>query len=238
MEWVLTVQVLLRLKHCNLRVSKPEHLSFPFYNNPFQNLYIQIRPKSQVKSSNSKMEESFQSWFLHSGGTLHPSVEIASDSTGSFLRTRNGQNLPPGSCVVSCPHTLTLSWLNVIHSSESFLNDFDLRTASHMINETVLTRFFLMKQYVLKEKSFWWSYIQSLPQPDLEKHLNLPFWYDAEDLIWIRGTNLEYAMREKEQIWRREFEEGARLLALEGIDGNQNWSWFVFLDGVWGSSNY
>lgn len=173
------------------------------------------------------MEEEFQSWFLNGGGILHSSVEIASDSTGSFLRTRHGQNLSPGSYIVSCPHTLTLSWLNVIHGSESFLNCFDMQSASRLINETVLTRFFLMKQYALKERSFWWPYIQSLPQPNFLNHLNMPFWYDAEDLIWIRGTNIEYAMREKEQLWRREFEEGARLLALEGFDENQNWSWFV-----------
>ena len=173
------------------------------------------------------MENDFQSWFLSNGGTIHPSVEIASNATGSFLRARQGNELSPGSCVISCPHTLTVSWLNVMDDCEFLTKGFDMRSTSPLTNETVLARFFLMKQYGLKKRSFWWPYIESLPQPDVGRHLNMPFWYDAEDLVWIRGTNLEYAMEEKEKLWRQEFDEGAKFPALNGSEPDPNWSWLV-----------
>lgn len=164
-------------------------------------------------------------WLLASGGYFHPAVEIASDSTGSYLRARSGQNIASESLVISCPHSLILSWQQVKHGPGNFLGFFDLQHASPLINETVIIRFFLIRQYVLREKSQWWPYIRSLPQPDAEDHLHTPLWYESKELVWIQGTNLELGAKTRERIWRQEYEEGMRLL-LPAVDEPANlWSW-------------
>lgn len=172
-------------------------------------------------------KDELESWFLQGGGTLHASAEIALDSTGLFVRACQGQDILPGSCIVSCPHELTLSWLNAIEGSDPFVDSFNLSSASRFLNKTVITRFFLIKQFQLHEKSYWWPYIHSLPQPDSSDRLSTPMWYEVDDIVWIRGTNLEYAMKMKEQLWRQEYEEALSLLRIGSSNARELYSWFV-----------
>ena len=152
----------------------------------------------------------FEAWFLAGGGRLHPNVEIASNSTGFHLRARHGEELASGSCVVSCPHSLTLSWLNVSSQHDRLLQ-FD----PEVPDQAVATHFFLIHQYMLKEKSFWWPYIQSLPQPDADDSFATPLWYNSDDMVWIRGTNLEHAADVRERTWHQEYEQGIRQINYE-----------------------
>lgn len=173
------------------------------------------------------LEDEFTGWFLKAGGSLHPNVKIAFGSAGFGLRTLDGSGLPSQSCVVSCPHTLAISWFHVIQGPGSFFRRFGSQDHFSHVNEAVIIRFFLVKQYLLKERSSWWPYIRCLPQPTVENHFNTPLWYEADDLVWIRGTNLEYALEVKKKKWREEYDEGMSLLDWKHDDQPELWSWFV-----------
>lgn len=172
----------------------------------------------------------FCNWFLAGGGIIHPHVEIASDSTGFYLRALSGHDITEECLIISCPHNLIISWPQVVHDPDVFLNRFDIRRASDLIDEAVITRFFLIREYFLKEKSRWWPYIRMLPQPDSDQ-LDTPLWYGGKELIWIQGTNLEFAANMKEKMWREEYEEGIDLLnpAAEDSAEQRSWSWSVKL---------
>lgn len=172
------------------------------------------------------MEEDFKSWFLSHGGVLHPDIDIGSDSDGFFIRTRDEQDLLPGARVVSCPHSLIISWLKAVQ--DPFLGQLDLQSASRLINQLVITRIFLMEQFQLREQSLWWPYIRMLPQPDAAHTFNTPLWYGPEDLAWIRGTNLEFGAQKMESMWRQEYEEATSLFRSRGSEQVDIWSWFVF----------
>lgn len=172
------------------------------------------------------MEEEFKLWFLSHGGAIHPDVGIGSNSNGFFVRVRDEQDLPPGARVVSCPHVLTISWLNAVQ--DPFLGQFDLQRVYQRINRLVITRIFLMKQFLLGELSLWWPYIRMLPQPDAPHKFNSPLWYEPDDLVWIRGTNLEFGSQKMENLWRQEFEEASSLFKSKGSEQVKSWSWFVF----------
>lgn len=116
------------------------------------------------------LKDDFTAWFTNAGGLLHPNVKIAFDSAGLGVRTIDGKGLPSQSCVVTCPHTLAISWFHVIQGPESFFSRFGSRNLSSHVNEVVIIRFFLVKQYLLKERSSWWPYIRCLPQPTVEKN--------------------------------------------------------------------
>lgn len=169
--------------------------------------------------------DGLHAWFVTGGGIIHPDVEMAYDSTGSYLRARSEHDIAAESSVISCPHNLIISWPQVVHGPDQFLRRFDWQRASRLINEAVIIRFFLIRQYALKENSPWWPYIRSLPQPDAGDHLDTPLWYGNEDLVWIRGTNLEFGATTKETLWRQEYEEGMKLLIPPADELVELWSW-------------
>jgi len=167
-------------------------------------------------------------WFLANGGYIHPDVEIASDaSTGTHMRVSDTGVLAADSLIVSCPHELTISWLNVISGSEVFLRRFDLGIVNRVINQIVIVRFFIINEYLKQRDSFWWPYIQSLPQPSEIYLLSTPLWYSDCDWKWIRGTGLERSARRTEHMWRQEYETAMHSLHPMARSSTSKWSWFV-----------
>lgn len=175
------------------------------------------------------MDDDFEQWFLANGGHIHPHVEIASDPvTGRHMRVINGHNIPTESLVVSCPHELTISWLNIIKGSEPFLGQFALEEAYHAVNQVVLVRFFLVNEYLKGKESFWWPYIQTLIQPPEAHSLGTPLYYDDNDWAWIRGTNLEHAARKTESMWHLEYDEVIQsLVPMDGSHADE-WTWPLY----------
>ncbi len=181
-----------------------------------------------------RIMDDFRAWFVAGGGIIHPDVEIASDSTGFHLRARSAHDIAPASALITCPHRLMISWPQVLHGRDGrdgFLTRLDGRRASAVISKAGMMRLFLMREYLLQEKSFWWPYIRSLPQPDSANRLGTPLWYGREERVWIRGTNLEFGAETKERMWREEYEEGMRCLLPADDDPAErcSWSWSVKL---------
>ena len=171
---------------------------------------------SSTKIEMSSLGEDFESWFLANRGYLHPSVEIASGDDGNFVRVKRDHVLVPSSMVVSCPHELTISWPGV--------NQYHFPNIHSTFSPHITIRLFLMKQYLLKEQSPWWPYINSLP-----RSFSTPLWYDDNDSIWLRGTNLGNAKELREEIWRQEHENAVQSLFASGSGFEQKslWTWFV-----------
>ncbi|KAL8696113.1 MAG: hypothetical protein Q9224_002964 [Gallowayella concinna] len=161
--------------------------------------------------------QAFQLWFLQHGGSFGEHVELHYEpSRGFHLRLSQNSTLNPTSCIVSCPHSLTLSCYN----THSFANEFghDPAGDSDPISSWNLLRFFLVEQYQLKGQSFWHPYICTLPDPFTKFPFNTPLYYDDEDSIFLRGTSLEYSTRKIEQAWRDEHAEGLRRLRQTNLD--------------------
>ena len=175
------------------------------------------------------MEDDFEQWFLANDGYIHPNVELASDAlTGRHMRVVEGKNLAADSLIISCPHELTISWLNVIRGSEPFLGQFALGEAYYAVNQVVIVRFFLMNEYLKNKSSFWWPYIRSLPQPSEAHLLGTPLYYNDNDWAWIRGTNLEHAARKTESMWRLEYDEAMQSLVPMTDSHANEWTWKLY----------
>lgn len=171
-----------------------------------------------AKIESSPAVEDFESWLLANGGYLHPSVEIVSGDDGNCVRVKHDHILLPGDMVVSCPHELTISWPSV---NQSHFPDVHSTFTPH-----IATRLFLMKLYLLRDNSSWWPYINSLP-----RSFNTPLWYDDNDLIWLRGTNLGNAKEVREDAWRQEYENAMRSLFADASDFEYKhlWTWELYL---------
>lgn len=172
-------------------------------------------------------------WVLSNDGYLHEDVELAHDpSKGHFLRLRaDCKGVPAKTCLSRCAISVTLSYLNAIdvcpttksHSTlfpTSFLE-------SHVLNPYTISVFFLVQQYLLGERSWWAPYIRSLPQPDDGDRLSTPLYFEAEDLLWLKGTNLDKAGETQVTNWFGQWKNGYRILEKAKWPNVKLYTWCV-----------
>ena len=170
--------------------------------------------------------DEFNVWFILSGGSIHPSAEIVSTSSGITLRVKqDAAPIEPGGTIVSTPLALTLSYGNAKLSTS--LQPL-VQAGESAINQVILLRFFLIEQYLLKDDSFWWPYLQILPHLDDKDAMKTPMWYDEEDFEWVAGTNLGNAASARKTAWRQEYTRAMELLDQGNMLPSQDiWTWFV-----------
>jgi hypothetical protein len=190
------------------------------------------------------------SWARHHGAHLHEQVEVYDDHQyGISLRVRSSQqsihlashsdqspperhSLPLNSRVVSCPFSLSLSYLNA-------LNKFpDLQSHSvqfpalfiEVLEPHVIGHFFLVQQYLNADTSHWGPYIRSLPQPEEPQKLGTPLYFAEADMAWIRGTALEIARDQREKTWKSDWERGRHILDTSNgwEQGKGKWTWDLY----------
>ncbi|KAG9256627.1 SET domain protein [Emericellopsis atlantica] len=175
-------------------------------------------------------------WSTDHGATLHPSVEVYDDPTTGFsfrVKPSSENPLPAWDQVVSLPTRLSLSYLDVIHAASSnpiFPAEFVSQTPPHVIG-----RFFLAKQYLLGRDSFWWPYIQALPQPADEDSWCLPPFWPTDDAELLEGTNVEVGLEKIRADVRKEHAAAAALLKQHGDEKDKEismklyqWAYCIF----------
>ena len=154
-------------------------------------------------------------WLQLEGGLIHPAVEIvhSNDATGYSLQVRETHDVPEGSRIASCPSSLTMSVLSMERAENLWPEEF---MSFFRQSPEVLTRFFLMEQFLVAENSFWHPYIRMLPQP-ADDALDTPMFYSPEDCVWIKGTNLEGTRKVRLEQWQQEYQKAVDLLKSSDI---------------------
>ena len=149
-------------------------------------------------------------WLESAGGFIHSAVEIvhSNDAIGYSLRVQKNHDVLEGSRIASCPSSLTMSVLSMRRAENSWPENF---LSFFSQSPEVLTRFFLMEQYLIAEDSFWHPYIKMLPQPE-DDALDTPVFYSPEDCVWISGTNLEGTRKVRLEQWKQEYQKAVDLL--------------------------
>lgn len=176
-------------------------------------------------------------WATRHGASLHSDVDVYQDpETGFSFRVKPTATSPlvPWEPVVTLPTKLSLSYINALQpegsSRPAFQQDFLSKTPPHVVG-----RWFLAKQYLLGEESFWWPYIQALPQPkDIEEWALPPFWPD-DDAELLEGTNVEVGLEKMRGDVKKEYSDAAELLKLYGDEKDKavtmklyQWSYCIF----------
>ena len=174
-------------------------------------------------------------WAKGQGTTLHESVQIYEDPiTG--LSFRAIEDISPETNLVRCSYGVSLSYLNAVdaphfprHSGETFPQT--LLDALKPEHPNIIGHLFLIQQYLLKEKSFWWPYIRLLPQPDAPSII--PALWPEEDQRYLDGTNAEPAIKKRLSLWGDEWLKVVSLLS-----GFQEAKQYTFTLYKWAASVY
>lgn len=182
---------------------------------------VQIGGKQHRHPRMEDIVNDFRHWFLHHGGFFGEHVELHYHPLrGLHLRVSQKSIMKPGSCIISCPHVLSLSSFNANHSHNPFTDQFgdDAAGETGPLSNLNLLRFFLIEQYRLGSQSFWWPYIHTLPHPSADYPFNTPMYYHDDDKKWLQGTSLAHSTRIIDQTWREEHAQGLRRLRNGNFD--------------------
>lgn len=159
-------------------------------------------------------------WASSHQASLHPSAQVYDDpDTGlSFRVNPAASSIPPYEPIVSLPTSLSLSYLNALQPP-AFPGDFLAKTRPHVVG-----RLFLIKELLRGQDSFWYPYIQALPQPeDVDDWALPPFWPEEEAEL-LEGTNVEIGLDKIRHDLGREYRDARNLLLASHDDAEDDFS--------------
>ncbi|KAH8598287.1 hypothetical protein B0O99DRAFT_684327 [Bisporella sp. PMI_857] len=166
-------------------------------------------------SAKGSLFEELTQWGIGHNSYLNPNVEIYEDPiTGLSFKAL--KDLPPETKISTCSYETSLSYLNAVEFP-GFLRHsppFPPGFLSLLCKDdpNIIGFFFLIQQYLMREKSFWWPYIRLLPQPGNTKDLPVPCMWPEEDVKFLEGTNAEPPIRKRNKMWKAEWEGAVSLL--------------------------
>lgn len=150
-------------------------------------------------------------WLLDHGGYMHKSTQLLKDGEkGCHLEA--AQDLTNGTLIVHVPHSLVLSCLNAMVDDSLPV----LKANADSFSVEALGVFYLMSQWLQKDTSFWKPYLEILNSP--EEGFSTPSFFDEDDLVWLRGTDLLTSYESRRETWQRYWREGTAILAAGGMD--------------------
>ncbi|EGO55192.1 hypothetical protein NEUTE1DRAFT_147775 [Neurospora tetrasperma FGSC 2508] len=201
-----------------------------------------------MESPHKERFEALLDWAHKHGASLHPLLEVYEDEvTGFSLRVKPSATelLGSGFKAVSCPTSITLSYLNALtdgpitpSSTTLAPNTENPAFPERFMNSLpphVIGRFYLIQQYLKGKSSFWAPYISTLADPSqLDKWALPPFWAE-DDIELLKGTNAYVAIQEIQSNVKSEYKQARKILKKEGFpdyrDYTQvlyNWAYCMF----------
>ena len=161
-------------------------------------------------ASVSDMNE-LQEFLRENGGYLHPFTRLVEDDEyGVHLQAV--EDLEAETHLLTSPHSTSLSCLNAMvdDAYPVFKNNATAFTVE------ALGFFYLMTQWIDRERSFWKPYLDTLPSP--EEGFGTPSFFNDEDLKWLEGTDLHSSFVSRQLVWQKYWRQGVAVLKRHGVD--------------------
>ena len=185
-------------------------------------------------TTTSKVAELLR-WFREHGGYLHEDIQLIHNSEYGYHYVAEGRPIEAKETVCHCPFGLTLSHLNVMRDAPtSIVNCSETSKCSNLLKNLKIERsttaiFFLIEQRLKAKESFWFPYIQLLPDAI---SMTTPLWFGDDELAYLRGTNLlsndtplnQTSVGLQQESFRKQWELGVRELECAG-ESREQFSW-------------
>ncbi|KAL2866609.1 SET domain protein [Aspergillus lucknowensis] len=193
---------------------------------------------SQRPADESRLEvySTLLQWMRAHGGDLDENVYISHDSQrGTHIRVKR-EGVPSNAHIIKTPIATTLSYFNAIdhRSGETNFPAHGINLPREFIDSVgpeEASIFFLVGQFLRGSESFWYPYLQSLPQPG--SLTTLPYYEEDEDLEWLEGTSLIQARTQKIAQLRDKYETSSSELSKSKFRDAGKYSWDLY---VWAST--
>jgi hypothetical protein len=172
------------------------------------------------------MTDEVLQWFDREGGTIHEDVKLeVSEQYGCHFIAAS--KLDESTTACACPFGLALSYLNCLPNPpagvRSVADTSVCRKLIGKVESNAIATFLLVEERLKGKESFWADYISLLPR---EHTLSTPLWFKAEDLVWLRGTNLfssavpesQTAVGLRLSMYEEAWKAGLAALESQGVD--------------------
>ncbi|KAJ5156642.1 hypothetical protein N7492_009445 [Penicillium capsulatum] len=194
--------------------------------------------EEQSTSHSLESHKELVEWVTTQGGFIADSVCVAQDEPrGVHLQVKEGHPtaVSKETRVINTPIGVTISYFNAINyqSARGAFKSHDVdfpRAFIDAVGPEETTTFFLMGQFLLGPRSFWYPYLRTLPQPG---QLTTPLFFGEEDVDWIHGTGIQEAAVQRYQAWDEKFE--ASIAKLQEL-GFESWDIFTMDLYLWAST--
>lgn len=121
-------------------------------------------------------------------------------------------NIQADTSICTVPHSLALSSLNAL------VDDAFPAFRNRGLAVEAIGHFFLMHEYLNREKSFWKPYLDTLPGPDADVH-RTPFFFDSpQDLAWLEDTDVLFTSKARHATHESHYSQGISLIKAANID--------------------
>jgi len=158
-----------------------------------------------------------QDFFHRNGGYLHSSTRLVQDEEHG-IHLEAIEDLEASTNLLTVPHSISLSCLNAM--VDDAYPVFKKNASAFTVE--ALGFFYLMAQWIDREKSFWKPYLDMLPSP--EEGNGTPSFFDEEDLKWLEGTDLHSTFTSRQMIWQKYWKQGVAVLKGHGV-GTELYTW-------------
>lgn len=155
--------------------------------------------------------EALEAWLKDNGAFIHPSARIL-ENAAAGVHVRAAEDIPPGTAIATTAHSISLSYLNAI-VDDRYPAQYMQRTRMKV---EAIGFFYLMTQYLDRERSFWKPYLDSLPGPESEFSQPL-FFTDGDDVAWLAETDVWHTVKKRERTYEEYYRNGIQSLEESGI---------------------
>lgn len=153
-----------------------------------------------------------ENWFRSNSGYLCEGIRILHDET-SGVHYRAIAPIGPETTIASAPHSMTLSYLNALVDDAFPV----FRQQRHQFKVEAIGFFYLMAQYINRERSFWQPYLDTLPDP--QDDFSQPMCFEAaEDVAWLEGTDVWHTVTARKEVYKKYYQDGIAVLKRAGLD--------------------
>ncbi|KAH9915320.1 SET domain-containing protein [Fomitopsis serialis] len=167
-------------------------------------------------------------WLSSNGGRFHPDVSFRAGPSGYSVIA--GQDILPGTTVVSCPFKLAITPEVSRQALISVLTSTDLSPLDTW-SERQLICSYICLHWILGESSNrdvlkHWPYLNTLPSAD---KLLTPLHFTATEIEAFRGSNLYGATHDRQRDWQQEWRQCQELFSAANSPWGSEFTWERYL---------
>ncbi|KAJ5650796.1 uncharacterized protein N7484_004519 [Penicillium longicatenatum] len=191
-------------------------------------------PPEAIKKDPLEAHTHLLEWVCSQGGHINDSVCIAhDDQRGVHLQVKADwpTTVPKETRVINAPLGVTMSYFNAVDysSAKGSFSSHGVKLPQAFIDDVGLAEtmtFFLIAHFLRGEQSFWYPYLQTLPQPG---QMTTPLFFGEEDVDWLQGTGIPDASVSRYRDWDKQYDLSIEKLEQAGFEGFEAFTWDLYL---------
>ncbi|EPZ34777.1 hypothetical protein O9G_004489 [Rozella allomycis CSF55] len=163
-------------------------------------------------------------WLKDNGAVISPKVEfrIGKVKDKIYRGVFSTERIENGECLLDIPAHLTMNLKTARHHFAKHFDNYALQKLFLLDSTIIMAVFLLLEKCDTKQKSFFWPYIDSLPE-----NIDNPMHWNQKELEYLQGTSVYNAVKIRKLDYENDIEKINDIFGkeYENIFTIQNYTW-------------